>query len=144
MLYLDASHIVRLYVNDPGWERVQALAETDSVACSVHGQAETVAAFHRKFREGIFSTKDFAAALGQFREDCRHGAYEWLPLSLDVVARIAAVYETLPASIALRASHAVHLSAAAENGFKQIYSNDVRLIGASSAFGLKGLNVISA
>ena len=142
MIYFDTSYVARLYLEDPGWEKVRALAGTDRVACCIHGRAETVAAFHRKFREGAVNSGDLATLLRQFDKECELGAFQWLPLSEAVISRLARVYASLPAAVVLRAADAVHLACASENGLKQVHSNDVRLIASASHFGLAGVNVI--
>jgi predicted nucleic acid-binding protein len=142
VIYFDTSYVARLYLQDPGWEKVRALAGTDRLACCLHGRAETVAAFHRKFREGAINSGGLATLLRQFDRECELGAFRWLPLSEAVVSRLTRVYASLPAATVLRAADAVHLACASENGLKQVYSNDVRLLASAGHFGLTGVNVI--
>jgi predicted nucleic acid-binding protein len=142
MLYFDTSYLVRLHTRDPGWEKVRALAATDSLACCLHGHAEAVAAFHRKFREGAITEKELSQLLAEFDSDCKAGAIDWLSLSTAVMERLLKAYLSLPATVHLRAADAMHLSCAAENSLKEIYSNDARLLTGAPYFGLKGVNIL--
>ena len=142
MIYFDSNYLVRLYYKDQGFATVRELAVTAPVACAQHGRAEVVAALHRKRREGALTANLYAIALEEFFSEIRAGAFNWLPLSPAVFDRIQRTYVTLPSTIFLRAADAVHLACAAENGFREIYSNDQHLLAAASHFGLRGRNVI--
>lgn len=142
MIYFDTSYLVRLYFEDPGFERVRELAATDHVCCAPHGQAETIAAFHRKFRERAIPLKSYRALLAQFEADNQAEAIRWLPSGPDALARIRKIYRDLPSDVYLRGADALHLAAAAAHGLRVVYSNDVRFLAATKYFGLKGENVI--
>jgi predicted nucleic acid-binding protein len=140
VIYFDTSYIVRLYLEDPGWQKVREIAATDHVACCLLGQAEALAAFHRKFREAAFNHDALRVLLDQFRKECAMGAFYWLPLSNIVIAGLHKRYADLPKSAHLRAADAAHLACAAENGFKEIYSNDRQLLAAAGHFGIRGIS----
>jgi predicted nucleic acid-binding protein len=142
VIYLDTSYLVRLYFEDPGFEAVRALAATDQVACAWHGQAETIAAFHRKLREKAIKVVHYRALLEQFAHDQKGGGITWLPAGPEILERIASIYANLPATVYLRAADALHLGTAALHGYETIYSNDHHLIAAASQFAVKGENVI--
>jgi predicted nucleic acid-binding protein len=142
MLYFDTSYLVRLHTKDAGWEKVRALAATDSLACCLHGQIESVAAFHRKFREKAIDQQEFRQLLLEFDRDCQAGAFHWLPISTVVTERLIKTFSNLPATVHLRAADAMHLACAAENSFKEVYSNDLRLLAGASHFGIKGMNIL--
>jgi predicted nucleic acid-binding protein len=142
LIYFDTSYLVRLYYQDPGAEAVRALAGTDHLACAAHGQAETIAAFHLKLREGAIRAAAYAALVGQMEAHIQAGAFRWIPLSADILARIRKTYEKLPAAVFLRGADAVHLATAAESGFREVYSNDAHLLAAAKHFGLAGKNVV--
>src|SRR3982751_1639602 len=142
MIYFDASYLVRLYYNDRGYEKLRHLASSDSLACAQHGQAEVIAALHRKYREGSLTRTLYQSVLQQFAEDIDNDGFSWLPLSPSVLERVRAEFDRLPRRNFLRASDALHLAIARENGFRQLYSNDKSLLAAASHFGLRGVDVL--
>ena len=143
MIYFDTSYLVRLYYEDAGAAAVRALAATDHIACAAHGQAEMLAAFHRKLREGAIRPTAYAALLEQVRAHNGAGAFHWLAPDAEIFQRIGQIYRKLPASVFLRAADAIHLATAAESGFHVVYSNDSHLLAAAKYFGIEGKNVIA-
>jgi predicted nucleic acid-binding protein len=142
VIYFDTSYLVRLYYQDPGADRVRALAATDHVACAALGQAEMMAAFHRKLREGAIKPAAYAALVDQVEAHIEAGAFQWLVQDREVVSRIRQVYRNLPATVFLRGADAIHLGTAAEAGFRIVYSNDAHLLAAARHFGIEGRNAI--
>ena len=142
MIYFDAAYIAKFYLDEPDSSRVRSLAENaGEVACCLHGKIEVLTVFHRKLRERAFGPKAFAALCDQFEADCDSLLWEWLPLSAALVEGLSGRICGLSARVFIRASDALHLASAAEQGFKEIYSNDRRLPEAASHFGLRGLSV---
>ena len=142
MIYFDTSYLVRLYYQDPGADKVRALARTDHVACAALGQAEMAAAFHRKLREGAIKPAAYGALVDQVEMHNKAGAIQWLAQDREVLSRVHQIYRNLPATVFLRGADAIHLGTAAEAGFRIVYSNDAHLLAAAKHFGIQGVNVI--
>ena len=143
--YFDASYLVRLYLEDAGYEKVRDLAGgAQRLASAWHAQAEIIAALHRAHREGRFTAGRCRAVIHQFQTERDSDHFVWHPLTDKVQARLEHAYRSAPPSAFLRAGDALHLACAAENGFKEVYSNDRHFLAAAPLFGLKGLNVILA
>jgi predicted nucleic acid-binding protein len=143
--FFDTSYLVRLYLEDAGFEVVRELAGAKrALAAAWHAQSEVVSALHRAFRERGMEQSAFQAALEQFREDNQEGLFHWLPLTDGVLKRVEQVFWKAPASVFLRSADALHLACAAEHGFKDVYSNDRHFLAAAPLFGLRGVNVIDS
>jgi predicted nucleic acid-binding protein len=121
---------------------IRDLAMTDTIACAQHGQAEVIAAFHRKYREGSLTFTTYRLVLQQFADEIRADAFRWLTLSQAILDRLGIDFERLSKRNFLRASDAVHLAIARDNGFRRIYSNDKNLLAAAPHFGVRGVDVL--
>lgn len=141
--YYDTAFLLRALCNEHGFEKVREHA--DQMKClysSMHGRAECVSAFHRKWRENFITKEQENNILQQLDNDTKRGFFKWLPLTEKHVARVESAFRKAPQNLFLRASDALHLAIAAEHGFKEIFSNDRHLLGAASLFGLKGNNLL--
>jgi len=88
-------------------------------------------ALHRKYREGNLTINAFRIVLREFAHEIEASAVRWLPFSQAVLDRIQGDFEMLPRTKFLRASDAIHVVTAAENGFREIYSNDTNPLAAA-------------
>jgi predicted nucleic acid-binding protein len=72
ILYCDTSALVKRYVNEAGTDIVDSAWEAASVvATSVVAYAESMAAFHRRQREGYLTQKTLRLICDKFKNDCR-------------------------------------------------------------------------
>lgn len=108
--YLDASALVKRYVNEPGADWLRAiLASIPSpvLFTSRITIVEVSSAFARCAREGSLTADEFTVALDAFRGDCLN-EYQIMPPTTLVIDEACALVERYP----LRAHDAVHLASA--------------------------------
>lgn len=140
-IYFDTCLIVKLYLDEPGSQAIRGVAEAAPViVSSAIAAAEFASALHRHQREGRLNGPAMRAVHAQFAADRDAGLIRLLPLTEAFIARTVLVYQRLPASVVLRAADALHLATAAEAGFREIHSNDARLLAAAPRFKLKGID----
>lgn len=145
MIYFDSTYLGRMYLEEHGSSEVRQLAaEHGEVASSVFGLAEVASILHRKLHEGVLGTEEHAELAAQFDDDTAAGVWCWLPLTTGLLSQVRLEFASLPRSVYLRASDALHLLCAREAGFSEIYTNDRHMLAAASHFDLQGVNVIPA
>jgi len=142
-LYLDSAYIAKCYINEPDADRVRDLVRGESgLTSSEWCRAEIACIYLRHVREGALTRAQARELHALFVDDVRDGAWTLVPVS-------SALLETLEArlkrfrrrDVFLRAGDAVHLTAAAEAGFHEIWTNDRHMLHAARGFGLRGRSV---
>lgn len=107
ILYYDTSALIKRYVEEDGTEAVDSLwSASPDRATSVVAFAEAVAAFSRKFREGVLTEKEYTDTLRLFRAD-----FDTLIL-MSVSTALNPVIERLVQRYPLRGFDVIHLSSA--------------------------------
>jgi predicted nucleic acid-binding protein len=107
ILYLDASALVKRYVEEPGTTEVkEAVSRATTVGTALISRAEVAAAFAKAVRTSAMTTEEASQALQLFRS--QWASYVRVKLSELVVARA----DSLAWQHGLRGYDAVHLAAA--------------------------------
>lgn len=137
MSYFDSGYIAKFYVDEPESNAVRHLAESlVRVHCCALGRIEVAGVFHRKWREGAFSEREFREVSAQFTDDCAAGLWIWLSVTDRLVANTAELLRTLSKRITIRSADALHLACAREHGLRRVYTNDRHMLRAAPAFGV--------
>ncbi len=141
--YLDASALVKRYVDEPGSGWLRTLLPSPQVQLAFTSRMaiiEVVSAFARRHREGSLTSEEFAVAANSIRGDCLRD-YQIMPPTAEIVDLACSLLEHHP----LRAYDATHLASAlsakrflATEGQQPLIflSADGRLADAASAEGL--------
>lgn len=143
MIYFDAAYIAKCYLNEPGAERVRAVAhDADGLASCELAGLEFVCALHRHVREGHLKPREARDVLTDFRADQEAEVWQWLPITSLLLRKVGDEVTRLPARAMLRAVDALHLGTAREHGFREVYTNDRHMLAAAPYFGLSGVNLL--
>jgi len=140
--YFDSPYIAKFYVDEPESESVRRLAETlGRVHCCALGRIEVAGVFHRKWREGAFTEREFREVSAQFSEDCILGLWSWFSVTDGLIANAAESIRRLRKGTVIRSADALHLVCAREHGLPRLYTNDRHMIRAAKAFGVEAISI---
>lgn len=138
MSYFDSAYIAKFYVDEPDSDAVRQLAQSlGRVHCSALGRIEVMSVFHRKWREGAFSVREYREITAQFVDDCNAGLWTWLSVTDSLIVNVAEAVRSLGKTIVIRTVDALHLVCAREHGLQRVYTNDRHMLLAATALGVE-------
>ena len=135
ILFVDTSVLVKLYLAEPGSERMrEAAAQEDTLAASLLAFAEIHATFARRRREELLLASELEELQLRFAEDWEE--LMQIPVGAETLAFVPGLCERHP----LRGADAVHLASALllhREGMEILFAcSDRNLLGAAAAEGL--------
>ncbi len=142
MIFCDTSTLAKYYVPEAETSAIQRRLDGEpQVYLSDLARAELMGVFHRRLREGKWTSAEFQAVVRQFSKDDIANYWQWLPLDATIVEEVVKTYTTLPKDIFLRTADCLHLVTALHHGFSEIHTHDVHQTRAAGALGLKAVVV---
>lgn len=140
ILFVDTSVLVKLYIAEPGSERMrQSAAQEVRIAASVLAFAEIHATFARRRREALLLASELEELLLRFADDWE-GLLQ-VPVGAEVLAFVPELCKRHP----LRGADAVHLASALllRQGLEVLFAcSDNSLLAAAAAEGLATFNPV--
>lgn len=141
-VYFDTAYIAKCYVNEADSTRVRSLLRkarggVSSVLCV----PEIAAVLLRHVREGALAREQAATLHEEFLADLDDGVWQSIPMSDAFLRRTVLRVASLPSKTYIRAGDAIHLAAASEAGFTEVWTNDRHLLAAAPLFALTGRSV---
>ena len=142
MIYFNSYYLAKLYLMDSDSSRIRASAEAANglAGCAI-GRGEVVATFHRHFRGKRLTQLELRQLAAQVEADIGAGLWTELPATAALIEAHVRRMATLPASVLLRASDALHLECAAAARLHEVCGNDRHLLAAALHFGLHPVTV---
>lgn len=143
MIYFDAAYIAKCYLNEPGAEQVRELARGAAglASCEI-ARVEFASIVKRHVREGHVTRREANTTLKEFEADEQEGVWKWFGVTSELLERTRLAVSSLPNSVFVRSIDALHLSCAAEHGFREVYTNDRQMLQAAKHFHLAGINIL--
>ena len=144
MIYFDAAYIAKCYLNEPGADRVRAVAYgTDGLASCELARLEFASILKRHVRERHVTRREMTAILKEFEQDEKNSVWQWLGVTSDLLEKARKAVLDLPSTVFVRSGDALHLACAAEHGFEEVYTNDRHMLQAARYFHVTGVNILS-
>jgi predicted nucleic acid-binding protein len=143
VIYFDAAYIAKCYLNEPDASRVRELArEADGLASCELARVEFASILKRHVREGHLTRREATATLKEFESDESDGVWQWFAISSALLEKTRQQVLRLPNSVVVRSGDALHLTCAAEQGFRKVYTNDRHMLQAAKHFHVVGVNIL--
>jgi predicted nucleic acid-binding protein len=144
VIYFDAAYIAKCYLNEPGADRVRAVAyAADGLASCELARLEFASILKRHVREDHVTRREMTAILKEFEEDEKNGVWQWFGVTSELLGNARRAVLDLPSTVFVRSGDALHLACAEEHGFREVYTNDRHMLQAARHFHLTGVNVLS-
>ena len=103
MIYFDAAHVAKCYLNEPGADRVREVAYgADGLASCELARLEFASILKRHVRDHHVTRREMRAILKDFEEDEQNGVWRWFGVTSELLekTRIAVLRHSTGAVVA--------------------------------------------